>query len=170
MTRRNTEEDFWPIVERLGPDDCWEWKGSRHRQGYGIFPFGGKYKLAHILAYEFFYGPAPKDKPCICHRCDNPPCCNPSHLFAGSVLDNARDMIEKGRQGHASGPLHGSKTHPEAVRRGEHINTAKLTESDVLSIRARYRDGESARKLCAEFGISKTSIFQILRRKTWKHI
>ncbi len=83
-------ERFWAKVHRT--EKCWEWQGTRNTRGYGIFGNRG----AHRVAYEFFYGLIP-DGLVICHKCDNPPCVRPDHLFAGTRGDNFEDMIRKGR-------------------------------------------------------------------------
>lgn len=90
---------FWRLVDKSGGDDaCWPWTGSPSTNGYGQFGIKSRKIPAHRLAYLFHFGhidPALL----VCHRCDNPPCCNPAHLFLGNHTDNARDMIAKGRAG-----------------------------------------------------------------------
>lgn len=86
------EERFWSKVEIVGENDCWLWQAGKHRQGYGMFQFGGKMIPAHRVAYALAVA-EPKES-FVCHKCDNPPCCNPRHLFLGSHLD---DMASKGR-------------------------------------------------------------------------
>ena len=89
-----TAEKFWSKVNRRGPDDCWEWMNSGT---YGHFYIGkGQARPAHRIAYELTYGDIPVGL-CVCHHCDNPPCCNPTHLFVGTVQDNMRDKVAKGR-------------------------------------------------------------------------
>jgi len=90
---------FWAIAQPdLTSDTCWEWPGFRNngKWPYGFFTLDGEQMPAHRAAWILAYGPIP-DGIFILHRCDNPPCVRPSHLFAGTPLDNMRDMIAKGR-------------------------------------------------------------------------
>lgn len=90
------EERFWRLVDKTG--DCWEWKGRKDEGGYGIsIGKNPPERRAHRLAAYFMYGPIP-DGCLVCHHCDNPPCCNPDHLFLGTHGDNQRDAWAKGRK------------------------------------------------------------------------
>jgi hypothetical protein len=91
---RNTEQKFWNKVNILGADDCWEWRGQRDKDGYGQCAFHGSIRRAHRLAFRFTTG---EESKVVCHRCDNPACCNPHHLFGGTQTDNIRDRDRKGR-------------------------------------------------------------------------
>jgi hypothetical protein len=93
--RRELYDRFWEKVSRNGR--CWEWAGSRHKSGYGRINQGGIVLYAHRLAYEFAFGDAMPAGLSVCHHCDNPPCCNPAHLFLGTAADNANDKARKGR-------------------------------------------------------------------------
>jgi hypothetical protein len=153
MTRKRTifplSDDFWSRVEVRG--DCWVWTG-RIKDGYGGY---GRNYLAHRLVWQEKFGPIP-DGLFVLHNCptgDNRACCNPDHLFLGTKTDNARDRDEKGR-----------------VARGESHGKVKLTENDVIAIRARKRCGERAASLAIEYGVTEGTIRNITGRHTWKHI
>lgn len=88
-------ERFWSKVDKSG--DCWEWVGYLNEKGYGKFRLNNKLQRAHRISYALKYGAIPEGM-LVCHRCDNPKCVNPEHLFIGTTTDNARDSISKGRR------------------------------------------------------------------------
>lgn len=153
---RPIADRFWPKVDRRGPDECWPWKGSRRGFGHGqIGGAGGRGTSpvgAHRVSWEIHYGPVPIGL-CVCHRCDNPPCVNPSHLFLGTHADNVADKVAKGRGRAASRPGAGNPN-------------AKLTESDVAEIRRRLLTGEPGTAIARDFGISSTHVYWIRDGKT----
>lgn len=160
---------YWAKVDRRGPDECWPWIGYCER--YGIFWNGKKRSdgapvmvKAHRWTYEQFIGSVP-DGSNVCHRCDNPPCVNPAHLFIGTQGDNIADMMTKGRHGGWS------EVPSERRARGEVNAAAKLTETQVLEIRSRYANGGvSQQALADEYGVHQTIVSAIVRRKVWTHI
>jgi hypothetical protein len=171
VTAANTEADFWARVDRSGgPDACWPWTASCQRVGlaYGLFNWRDKTRRAHRLAYAFVHGPIP-DGLCVLHRCDNPPCCNPAHLFLGTHADNNRDMIAKGRAKFWPG-AHGGTNPPPAPRFGEANSTSKLTEAAVREIRAANDAGESARGIARRLGVAATTVRDVLSGKNWRHV
>ncbi len=146
---------FWAKVDRRGPDDCWPWLAARHDKpfDYGAFGFDGQTRLTHRIAFFIANGRWPD--PCGCHRCDNPPCCNPAHIFEGSRADNMHDMFRKNRR-------------PSA--KGRRLPQAKLTDDAVRQIRVRRAAGEKLATIAADFGVSKQIAGQVALRKAWKHV
>jgi hypothetical protein len=136
------------------PSKCWNWTKYRNPQGYGNLGIAGKHWKAHRLAYTLFVGPIP-DGMDVLHRCDNPPCCNPAHLFLGNDHTNMRDKMKKGRH---------------VVRRGEECGRSKLTESQVLMIRRLRDEGQSLWQIAHQYSTSAAQVHHIVTRKTWKHI
>jgi hypothetical protein len=145
-------ERFWEKVDRRGRDECWPWKASTCGLGYGHIDNGGRAVLSHRLAWRFANGPIPKGL-LVCHHCDNPPCCNPAHLFLGTKVDNGLDMSRKGRQHRVSLP-------------GEINPRAKLTEEKVASIR-RLAGGLSHVDIAHLFGVDRSTIWGIVNREYW---
>jgi hypothetical protein len=135
------------------PSGCQEWTGCRGKWGYGSVRVKQKTMLAHRVSYTVFVGPIP-DGILVLHKCDNPPCINPDHLFLGTNLDNVRDRNAKGRTRGKS--WHG-ETHP----------SAKLTEIDVAEIR-KMAGTLSQRKIAQMFGIRQSTVSNISNFKTWK--
>jgi len=163
---------FWSKVDTSGGMfACWLWTAYRNRDGYGVIGFGrGILKLAHRASWEIAHGEIPNNL-WVLHRCDNPACVNPSHLWLGTVLDNNRDRDQKGRATHLSGDSHWTHINPDGVRKGEKVPNSKLTSDQVREIRRRYPlGGISQRKLAKEFGITQSTLRAILTRKWWKHV
>jgi hypothetical protein len=152
---------FWSRVATAGNDDCWLWTAAKHTQGYGLCSYRPNAR-AHRVAWELTKGPIPPGM-MVCHKCDNPPCCNPNHLFIGTNTDNVVDMELKRRSKHVKGESHGA---------------SKLSEADVAEIRRRYKprvghrpnSGVSQKKLAEEYGVHRATIQLILSGKNWKHI
>jgi hypothetical protein len=157
-------ERFWTKVDKSG--ECWNWTGHK-RNGYGGFWDGHRTVVASRVAYELSIGPIPNYMH-VLHRCDNPACCNPAHLFVGTNADNVADKIQKGRARYASGDRSAARLHPNSYGRGEDQPRAKLKIVDVLAIRELYKTGTtSERKLAAQFGVSNRQIHRILHEQQW---
>lgn len=142
---------FWGNVERAtNEDSCWEWTGLRS-EGYGSISYAGRMRRAHRVSWELHNGPIPQGL-LVLHRCDNPPCVRPDHLFLGTVTDNNRDRAVKGRS---------------ADVRGWRSPKAKLTQAHVDEIRLRRANGESTVSLGTAFGVHHGTISRIAKRQTW---
>lgn len=145
---------FWAKVDASG--DCWIWTASIMNRGYGQFTVSKtNFHLAHVVSYAITHGPVPPGF-YVCHRCDNPPCVRPDHLFLGSPVDNSLDMFAKGRQG---------TRHPGAERAN-----ARLTDEDVRAIRAAPPYYGRTAALARRYGVSQTTIRKILCGQKWRHV
>ncbi len=148
---------FWAKVSKRGHGGCWMWTASLNKsyRGYGQFMVAtGDLWLAHRWAWVQAHGHP--GKLFVLHRCDNPHCVNVDHLFLGTLQDNHRDMVEKGR-------------HTFPVLHGESNGNAKLTWKTVREIRRRYaRGGVTYRDLSSEYGVGHDIIGTIVRRSSWK--
>ncbi len=148
MSKRNTHED---IVDKLIvlENDCWVFTGSLNNKGYGNFALNGKLDKAHRVAYEYYIGPIPENT-MVLHRCDNPPCCNPNHLFLGTAKDNYDDMIGKERQNLLHGANNGNAT--LAFEEADYIRSSK----------------EPTSALALKYRVSTTTIKRIRSGRTYK--
>lgn len=144
---------FWDHVQRGGADECWLWEGATTPFGYGDIKSHQRRHNAHRVSYELHKGPIPQGMQ-VCHRCDNPRCCNPGHLWLGTAGDNCRDMVAKGR--HVSPALKGSKN-----------GRAILTDALVMEIR---RDKRPGTQIAADLGLGITTVNSIRRGASWKHL
>lgn len=140
---------FWERVAVKSPSECWPWLGSVDRDGYGRASLKGKKMLASRLAYILATGKNPEDL-LVCHHCDNPPCCNPSHLYAGTKSDNERDKFKRG------------KTH-----RGEKNPAGKLSEDQVQNIRRLFDKGMTNVAIGKMMGVHHSTISKIRTGGSW---
>jgi hypothetical protein len=153
--RTSTVDEFAAVFwERVAKGDgCWTWLGRTTGKGYGqITSKWFTTKSAHRIAYELANGPAGDLH--VLHRCDNPPCVNPAHLFLGTNRDNIHDMLRKGRQ-----PRIGSKN-PHA----------KLTEAQVGTVKRMLADGWSYAAISLQTGVPRYAISAIYCGKVWRHV
>ncbi|HLI51916.1 MAG TPA: HNH endonuclease [Thermomicrobiaceae bacterium] len=165
--KRPAETRFWENVDKSG--DCWIWIARQERRGYGrFFVSTDRPKVAsHRYSYELAHGPIPPGM-MVCHRCDNPSCVNPAHLFLGTASDNVRDMIDKNR--HAHGESHYSRNQPAALARGERIAKSKLTPAAVRDIRRSAANGATQTELARRYGVTRRTIQMVVERLSWQHI
>lgn len=150
------------LTEKYSIDEvtgCWNWTAGKFSSGYGAIRSGERLRRAHRVSYEIHCEPIP-DGLRVLHKCDNPGCINPSHLFLGTDADNAADKISKGRQVNARG---------DAVSNPGIANgNSKLSEADVIAIRSAI--GVSQRKLAVMFGVGPTQIRRIRAGDSWAHL
>lgn len=144
---------FWSKVEKGKDHECWPWIACvRNKQeGYGAFWYQGRHHPAPRIAYFLGTGEFVTDLQ-ICHRCDNPSCCNPAHLFLGTGKQNNDDKVEKGRHAY-----------------GEKCANSILNEESVRKIRS-MRATHTACAIAEIFGVDYTTISDVCRRKSWNHV
>lgn len=147
MIRKPLEDAFYSFVDKSG--DCWLWTGAIDRDGYGAFTYLKTSHRAHRLSLQLSGEIVPKGA-VVCHDCDNPTCVNPSHLYVGTHQSNMDDAVARDRN-----------------VRGERCWSAKLTDDEVILIRASKATDE---RLAAKYGVSRSNISMIRSRRTWKHL
>jgi len=140
------EGRFWRRIDSsAGADACWPWSGSVDQSGYGMVALDGHARRTHRVAYALAVGPIPTGM-LVCHHCDNPPCCNPAHLFLGTLTDNNRDRANKGRS---------------AALRGERNGNSKIADADAHVIRLRRASGARVSDLANEYGLNRCTVRRI---------
>lgn len=155
------EQRFWAKVNKDGPvvredlGPCWMWTASLRPNGYGQLKFAGSAgRKAHRVSWALAHGPVP-DGSSVCHRCDNPACVRPSHLFLGTQTDNMRDKVIKGRN-------------VISRLRGSDIGNSKLSPDDVMEIRRlRNVEGRRLAEIAGRFDISYGTVSEIATGRTW---
>jgi Mor family transcriptional regulator len=142
------------VKHEAGPLDtpCWIWQRGKTPDGYGLTSVKNKTTRVHRLAFTVFYNTDISGL-LVCHKCDNPSCCNPSHLFSGTNADNSDDKVKKDR-------------HTKGTQQWKSI----FTENDVLEVIKMYNDGYSVVHISEKYNCSLDAVRSILHGKTWKHI
>lgn len=162
------EEFARKFLGRIGPPDergCRLWLGSKCKGGYGQVKQNRVQRLVTHVALEFYDGQPVDPGTKVLHSCDNPPCCEGSHLRRGTHAENMAEMVAKGRQ--SRGCTHSSRLHPELVPRGEHHGRAILTEPAVVDILHRANAGETTNSLAMEYGVQRQQILRIINGTSW---
>jgi hypothetical protein len=153
---RDFEERLWEKIDRRGPNECWPWTGGS-RSSYGtILGWRGRTRvIAHRAVFFSTHGIS--NTAVIRHTCDNPNCCNPAHLLAGTQKDNVQDMMERGRARASSLPRN----------KGSKNGYSKLTEQQARSI---LDDYHPSHVIAAEYGVAPSTVSAVKIRRTWKHV
>lgn len=162
LTEQDTER-FWSKVQKGADDECWPWMARRDGDGYGfIWLQGDNYKAHRVALFLKLKTDFPEYQ--ACHACDNPPCCNPAHLFKGTPQDNSNDMVNKGRSPRPD------LIPAEKRARGERSGMAILTENDVREIHRLIHVGWLQRDIAKRFNINQTHVSAIKHGRIWAHI
>ena len=167
----------WADGRIVAVGECWEWTAGRDKDGYGKIQISSKSWRAHRYVFQQTVGEI--DGLLVCHRCDNPSCVRPEHLFLGTHADNAADRKAKGRS--CSGDQHIARLDPswpwahgwskrKSVCHGTKHPSAKLCEDQVREIRKLSAAGRSQRRLAAEFGVSRNAIRCVLSGRSWGRV
>lgn len=146
-----------PFIVVVQPNGCWIPKNhlASKPKGYRLFKRNGRSNISiHRYAYQILKENIPTGL-LVLHNCDNPPCCNPDHLFLGTYLTNATDMHMKSRN---------------RAPRGERATFAKLTSEQVIEIRRLFAEGVNFKEIAQRFNIGNTHVHRLVRRENWKHI
>lgn len=158
IIKESERRSLFPLIYTsviVDDSECWNWENTLDPKGYGHISFKGQQILAHRLSYSLFVSDILEDTH-VLHKCDNPSCVNPDHLYAGTPQDNSNDKISRGRGRWACGEKH---------------NRSKITSDQVLEIRRLYKPGVvSHRDLGIMFGLHHTTVGDIINRKSWKSI
>jgi HNH endonuclease len=139
------------------PNGCWELISCRSEKGYAIIWDGKRQRRAHRAVFEFVHNVILPSCIQVRHKCDNPPCVRPSHLRSGSAKGNSREMVRRGR-------------HRPSGCRGEAHGLSKLTDTCVASIRREHLNGSSIDLLSAAYGVGRSTIYNVVIRRTWIHV
>lgn len=167
---------FWEKVDengsihpRLGTR-CWLWTGGRSGDGYGAVRAFGSMQGAHRVAWVLANDEEIPAGMWVLHHCDNPICCNPEHLYLGTVVENSEDCNERKRRNPARGERHGTYTQPSARTRGTKNGMAVLDDEGVRQIRSMRREGATQQRIADHFGVSLSCVNLILTGKNWRHV
>jgi len=145
--------EFWAHTDIDPIKGCLIWKGAKTRYGYGTKNHNGRIVGAHRVAWKWAHGKMPPRHLMVLHKCDNPPCVHPEHLYLGTQNDNMSDAVVKGR-----------------ISRGSKHSISKLTEEQVIAIRKERKAGLWFRTIAERYGVCEASIRKIVARESWKHV
>lgn len=149
---------------------CHEWIAAKNKNGYGLTAYKGKSIQAHRLAWTIKFGEIPSGM-FVCHKCDNPSCCNPDHLFIGSAYDNCQDMISKGRAFYQKqSVIRGFENTKRSRTNPDGSSNSKLKIKDVIQIKKRLLEGEPHSSIAKSYAVSKSTITSINTGNRWSFV
>lgn len=152
MPRAAVIDRFWSKVRKTRT--CWLWTAGKDEDGYGVFALLDDFQVrSHRFSFEENHNVRLTSDQQVLHKCDNPACVRPSHLFLGTPATNSADMISKGRQ-----------------NKGEQCHTVKITPGDVVAMRKAFKEGATLKQLAAKYPLNESSIWCALKGRSWKHI
>ena len=149
LERSTGIDRFYRGFKKGGRSECWSWLKGKDDEGYGCIYFDGKRTRSHRVSYRLYYGIIP-DGLHVLHRCDNPSCVNPYHLFLGTNKDNMKDKVSKNRQ-----------------NKGSYVHCSKLTKEEVLEVVYLVSQGWSERKVSYFYNINSSSVNKIMTGISW---
>lgn len=172
---------FWAKVDKAGPipahlpelGPCWIWTASRTHKNYGNFGTGGSGRIApaHRVSWFLEHGDLPDDR-FVCHRCDNPSCVRPTHLFLGTHIENMADRTAKrrGRRPNLKPSYKKPKPPLKGLPRGENNHAARLTADLVVQLRLDSQAGMTVSNLSRKYGLARSTLRAAINRETWAHV
>ena len=150
---KTLEERFLSKINKT--ETCWLWTKYKNKKGYGQFAVtSNNIQQAHRISYELYYGEFDNNL-FVCHKCDNPSCVNPDHLFLGTPQDNMTDKVKKSRQSNLIGSYNPNH---------------KLIEEDIIEIKNLLLSGMKQKEIAQKYNVDRMTIYYIKYNKTWKHI
>lgn len=144
---------FFSHIERIPFSECWIWTGATTK-GYGQATYNKQHGYAHRISWEIHNNSKIQPGKVCCHKCDEPLCVNPNHLFIGDHKDNVNDKIQKGR-------------HRHGTLSGEQNGFSKVTKEIVEEIKLLKAKGLTVRQIAEKIGISKSNVWLVATNKTW---
>ncbi len=151
---KSKKEQFNESYDKPCNSGCWEWKKEKNKFGHGRFWIGRSRFAAHRVAYTLTYGVTPTNKD-VCHKCDNPACVNPEHLFLGTTTDNMRDRCKKRRHNAPYGVNH---------------HNSKLDTKKVVGIKNQLASGINYKTVAKNFSVDRATIWDIYKGDVWRHV
>jgi hypothetical protein len=173
LNEKLIERFFNSIDESESVEKCWNWTKLKKEKGYGLISYSSSAsqnyyrEAAHRFSYRMHYGEVIPKGIFVCHKCDNPKCVNPFHLFLGTNYDNVQDMVRKGRG--SKGEKH-SKTLQQAAKLGLYNTNVKLKKEDVFKIIELRKQGLTYKAIGEMFGVDYSNIYKITKGKRWQYL